>query len=330
MSDSDQLPGPPERVTERPDGPHENRVVTGQTHGPGFSQDFARLFNAQTSQTITTTSLKTQQMTATHMSASVHGLGMSTPMPVENGYVLALQLKDSGRAELWKRGRHVQTAQFSQGSMMFGHLSEEPTAFLPDPFDCILFQFPRLAIDEISAESGKPACGELREIDCAHDPVIYHLGLALLPALSQPRLAGALFFDHLALAITGRLACAYGEARPDQSTRGRNLSRREERIAKEMLVANLSEEPNLADVARACGLSARMFVDAFRRTTGLPPHRWLRAHRVEMAKELLRWSPMSLADIALACGFADQSHFTRTFSLASGLTPGAWRRVSRA
>jgi transcriptional regulator GlxA family with amidase domain len=35
-----------------------------------------------------------------------------------------------------------------------------------------------------------------------------------------------------------------------------------------------------------------------------------------------------LADVALACGFADQSHFTRVFSAATGLPPGAWRRAT--
>ncbi|MDR3399548.1 MAG: AraC family transcriptional regulator [Pandoraea sp.] len=329
MSVNDENPAQASPGDHAGESPVQDTVLAQQTQGRGFTHDFAKLFNAQTSQMITTTSLKTQQMSATHMSASVQGLGMSTPMPVENGYVLALQLKHSGRAELWKQGRHVRTAPFAPGSMMFGHLSEEPTAYLPDPFECILFHFPRLAIDELSAESGKPAVGELREVDWAIDPVIFHLGQALLPALAQPRLAGVLFFDHLALAITSRLACAYGEAHLCEDTRGRVLSRREERIAKEMLVANLADEPNLADVARACDMSARQFVDAFRRTTGLPPHRWLRVHRVEMAKDLLQRSPLSLADIAFACGFSDQSHFTRTFAQATGLTPGTWRRVSK-
>lgn len=50
--------------------------------------------------------------------------------------------------------------------------------------------------------------------------------------------------------------------------------------------------------------------------------------RCELAKELLRSSPLSLAEIALACGFADQSHFTRAFARLVGMTPGAWRRAS--
>jgi AraC-like DNA-binding protein len=43
---------------------------------------------------------------------------------------------------------------------------------------------------------------------------------------------------------------------------------------------------------------------------------------------MLRGSETSLADIALACGFADQSHFTRTFTRVFGISPGAWRKLA--
>jgi AraC-like DNA-binding protein len=72
------------------------------------------------------------------------------------------------------------------------------------------------------------------------------------------------------------------------------------------------------------------FVRLFRMTTGMPPYRWVRAFRLEQAKELLFNSSLSLAQIAYDCGFADQSHFTRAFAAATGTTPGAWRRARRA
>ena len=68
------------------------------------------------------------------------------------------------------------------------------------------------------------------------------------------------------------------------------------------------------------------FERAFRQTTGMPPHQWLTKHRVERAKALLSLGSLELAEIAEACGFADQSHFTRVFSRCEGVTPGRWRR----
>jgi AraC-like DNA-binding protein len=59
---------------------------------------------------------------------------------------------------------------------------------------------------------------------------------------------------------------------------------------------------------------------------GMPPHRWLLLQRVLHAKSLLRDPLRPLADIAAACGFTDQSHFTRVFTSIVGASPGAWRK----
>jgi transcriptional regulator GlxA family with amidase domain len=85
----------------------------------------------------------------------------------------------------------------------------------------------------------------------------------------------------------------------------------------------------MADLARACNLSPGHFTRAFKQTTGQPPHRWLMERRIEKAKQLLTDTTLSLAEIAMACGFADQSHFTRVFSRTTHASPGAWRRYLR-
>jgi transcriptional regulator GlxA family with amidase domain len=82
----------------------------------------------------------------------------------------------------------------------------------------------------------------------------------------------------------------------------------------------------VSDVAEACGLSVNHFSRAFRRSIGKPPHRWLLDRRIQRAQDMLRINHLSLADIALTCGFAEQSHFTRVFTRTVGMPPGAWRR----
>jgi len=100
------------------------------------------------------------------------------------------------------------------------------------------------------------------------------------------------------------------------------------RRAKELLNANLDGKLPLSQLAEKCGLSTRHFARAFRQSTGVPPHRWLLSRRVDRAKDLLRDPALSLAEVALACGFADQSHFTRMFTTLVGLSPGLWRRMA--
>lgn len=81
-----------------------------------------------------------------------------------------------------------------------------------------------------------------------------------------------------------------------------------------------------ADLADLVNLSASHFCRAFKVSTGVPPHSWLTDLRVRKAREWLSDGDRPLAEIALAAGFSDQSHFTRVFARIAGVSPGAWRR----
>jgi AraC-like DNA-binding protein len=82
----------------------------------------------------------------------------------------------------------------------------------------------------------------------------------------------------------------------------------------------------MASITRECGLSTGHFSRAFRQSTGLSPHQWLLQRRIDAARACLRDRDMPLSEVALACGFADQSHFTGIFTRCVGVSPGAWRR----
>jgi AraC family transcriptional regulator len=77
-------------------------------------------------------------------------------------------------------------------------------------------------------------------------------------------------------------------------------------------------------------LSESYFSRTFRRTFGEPPHAFVLRRRLELAAQYMLQTDMPLSDIALRCGFADQAHLSRQFRRAIGLTPSAWRRVSKA
>jgi transcriptional regulator GlxA family with amidase domain len=102
------------------------------------------------------------------------------------------------------------------------------------------------------------------------------------------------------------------------------------RRAKEILNAHIVGSVSIAHLAAECGLSTCHFARSFRDSMGISPHRWLMHRRVERATELLRQSPLSIIDIALSCGFADQSHLTRVFRSVHGSAPGRWRRAAKS
>lgn len=98
--------------------------------------------------------------------------------------------------------------------------------------------------------------------------------------------------------------------------------------AKAWLEAHMAEDVDLASVAAEAGLSRFHLIRAFRKETGLTPHAWLADLRVLRARRLLR-EGMGPADVAHACGFADQSHLTRAFKARIGTTPGRFRAAVR-
>jgi AraC-like DNA-binding protein len=159
------------------------------------------------------------------------------------------------------------------------------------------------------------------------DDTIASLGRALLPALSHPDRASQLFVEHVLLGLGIHVAQTYGGMRAMSPPIRGGLAAWQVRRAKEILSANLDGRVPLKEVAQACGLSVSYFSRAFRRSMGAAPHKWLLELRVEVAKQKLREGRLSLRDVALACGFADQSHLTQVFTRSVGVSPGAWRRA---
>uniref|UniRef100_A0A2A3JQA2 HTH araC/xylS-type domain-containing protein n=1 Tax=Alloyangia mangrovi TaxID=1779329 RepID=A0A2A3JQA2_9RHOB len=84
---------------------------------------------------------------------------------------------------------------------------------------------------------------------------------------------------------------------------------------------------DVAELAALAGLSESWLTRAFKQSLGTTPQRWLTQLRVEAAMGLMTDTPMGLAEIAAAVGFADQAHLTRAFRAAQGETPGAWRKA---
>jgi AraC family transcriptional regulator len=86
------------------------------------------------------------------------------------------------------------------------------------------------------------------------------------------------------------------------------------------------EQLKVADLAAMCRLSVSYFSAAFRRSFGYPPGQMLTRARVRQAQALMGTTILPLSQIALDCGFCDQSHFSRQFLRATGVTPLRWRR----
>lgn len=94
----------------------------------------------------------------------------------------------------------------------------------------------------------------------------------------------------------------------------------------EYVEAHMTERISLQQLADAAVLSQYHFSRQFSQKAGMSPLRYVLSRRVEMAKAELEKPGAVLADVAYACGFGGQSHFTTTFKTFVGVTPGEYRR----
>jgi AraC family transcriptional regulator len=98
------------------------------------------------------------------------------------------------------------------------------------------------------------------------------------------------------------------------------------RIAKSFIEEHFRQDISLTELANLTQLSQSRFARGFRLSTGVPPYTWALRRRIQAAEELLAFTDMPLAHIAVDVGFADQSHLTKMFKNVLGTTPAAWRR----
>ena len=113
---------------------------------------------------------------------------------------------------------------------------------------------------------------------------------------------------------------------PDE--RGRLLAWQARKVC-EHIDRNLANRLLVADLCLLVRLSEAHFARSFRLTFGEPPHAFVVRRRLEVASRYMVQTEMSLSEIALLCGFADQAHLCRRFRDATGQSPAAWRRALR-
>jgi AraC family transcriptional regulator len=106
------------------------------------------------------------------------------------------------------------------------------------------------------------------------------------------------------------------------------LARWQARRALTYIDDHLESRLDVPMLAKLVSFSKSHFSRAFKQSLGLPPMMYVKMRRIERAKTLMTSTNQQLTDIALICGFADQSHLNRSFRRVLGVSPGRWRRTT--
>jgi len=234
----------------------------------------------------------------------------------------------------------AQTASFKPGDLLVvDNLKLHGVAQLSGPHRSLVILFPveTVASVETSADHAFLAALSARPEDvpplmshwAATAPAVHAAVLGLAQAYFS---AGSLIDRFLAaklhlLTVLYHLRSHFGE-RQDYSDELRRRQQRTARLKKVFahLATHFSEPLTQPAVAEMAGMSPSHFRDFFKQTTGRTFVDYLRDLRLAQAARLLRENPESIADIAAATGFSDQSYLHRCFKARYGCAPIEYRR----
>lgn len=141
-------------------------------------------------------------------------------------------------------------------------------------------------------------------------------------AINQPIAPWALRARHVGNGLESSTTA------PTVQARG-GLAPRVVRRIRDYVDGHIAQRISVEVLAKLANLSVCYFVRSFKRSVGVTPHDYLVRRRVELTMKLLSGTDMALSEIALAAGFADQSHCARRFREHAGMSPRDYRRLAR-
>lgn len=176
-----------------------------------YGKQLSDAFRAPRAAALSTRVLRKSTLAVTELRYDEPGFGRTAPIPREEAWLVALQLRPCPNHDLYFDGRLTRPENYADGVTSIYDLRREPVADIRDPYHCLMFYLPRTALDATAAEAGATRPGDIRHkpgvsID---DPVVRHLLSSLLPLIAEPRQANSLLVDHVALALTAHMATAY-------------------------------------------------------------------------------------------------------------------------
>jgi AraC family transcriptional regulator len=228
-----------------------------------------------------------------------------------------------------RSGRSIAIGTFRPGVVIIIPEGSSSRWDIPKPVDVIQLYLPHATLKRVADEAGSAASTELLERTGHPDPITSRLLLSAADALESNRPLDALFRQQLTDLLATRILAAHtGAPTTFQPTMG-GLSPKVLLRAIERLRSDSDADVSLDALASDAGLSRFHFCRAFKESTRLSPHAWLRQHRLEQAMNMLRDTDTSIVSVAAALGYSSQTAFAAAFRKLTGETPSDWRKRMR-
>lgn len=258
-------------------------------------------------------------------------LGLITPTPLADRPMISVELRARGTTDMFQAEKHVLRPAIKPGALTMFDLRQSWSADVKDPFDNVNFFIPFGSFHDLADEQRS----RLHEFSCnledhVNDTVMLNLAKMMVLILSKPHHEiDPLMLDCLFETCREYLFSTHGVVSYSGKVAGASLSAGDASHLLDFIDAHLEHGVRLPELAAECQLSISSLVRAFRGTFRSSPHQWVTKRRIAKARQLLKLGNMPLSEVALACGFVDQSHLTRVFRAKVGMSPGRWRNTAR-
>jgi AraC family transcriptional regulator len=197
------------------------------------------------------------------------------------------------------------------------------------PLNVVQLYLPQQTLERVASEADAAGPRNLLDRTAHPDLITSRLLMSAADVLEGSAALDALFRQQLTDLLATRLLSAHaGTPARFQPVIG-GLSPAALLRSVERLRSDSDSDVSLGALAADAGLSRFHFCRAFKESTGLSPHAWLRQHRLEQAMNMLRDSEVSVVSVAAALGYASQTAFAAAFRKLTGETPSDWRRRVR-
>lgn len=157
------------------------------------------------------------------------------------------------------------------------------------------------------------------------DPIITGIGASLKKELEMDQVGARLYAEAATTFLGAYLLRHYCTRTQSLPHCPEGLPHYKLREAIAYIQEHLGEEISLEAIATHLKMSQYYFCHLFKQSMGISPYQYVLQQRINKAKRLLKQPQMTLTNVALACGFANQTHFTKHFHKLTGVTPKVFR-----
>jgi AraC family transcriptional regulator len=195
----------------------------------------------------------------------------------------------------------------------------------------------KLAIAHLSSDLVKRIAGQALDLNpdrlemktslIASDPLLLQLILSIKSEVERGNPCGLLYGETAAEMMALHMLTRHCTLGPGTRVYKDGLQPARLRKTLEYIDINLNRDISLHALAGLSGTSACHFLRMFKRSTGLSPLQYITRRRLQVGKELLRKTGLSVSEIALEIGYSNTSHFIGLFKRYYGVTPAAFRKM---